>query len=90
MNWLRARTVKELLALVAMAASIVGAAVLTLHRVWLIRILEAAKEFGRIADIAYLDSLGIIAILIFLGFAITPRKVKVGKDGIEASGGDGA
>lgn len=31
---------------------------------------------------------GTVAINISYGFVITPRKIKVGKDGIEASGGD--
>jgi hypothetical protein len=88
MNWLRARTVKELLALVAMAASIVGAAVLTLNRVWLISILERAKQWSDIGDIAKLDTVIIGAIIVSLGFVIGRRSFKVTRQGIEAEGGD--
>jgi hypothetical protein len=88
MNWLRARTVKELLALVAMGASIAGAAVLTLNRVWLIQILERAKQWSDIGDIAKLDTVIIGAIIVSLGFVIGRRTFKVTRAGIEASGGD--
>jgi hypothetical protein len=86
--WLAARTVKELLALTAMAASIIGAAVLTLNRVWLIRILETAKQWSDIGDIAKLDTVIIGAIIVSLGFVIGRRSFKVTRAGIEASGGD--
>jgi hypothetical protein len=87
MNWLRARTVKELLALVAMAASIAGAAVLTLNRVWLIQILERAKQWSDIGDIAKLDTVIIGAIIVSLGFVIGRRSFKISRGGIEAEGG---
>lgn len=90
MNWLRARTVKELLALVAMAASIAGAAVLTLNRVWLISILERAKQWSDIGDIAKLDTVIIGAIIVSLGFVIGRRSFKITRQGVEASGGDEA
>ena len=90
MTWLRERTVKELLAILAMLASIVGAAVLTLNRVWLISILERAKQWSDIGDIAKLDTILIGAIIISLGFVIGRRSFKVTRQGIEASGGDDA
>lgn len=85
--WMAARTVKEWLALIALMASIGGAAVLTLNRVWLIRILERAKAWADIADIAKLDTVIIGAIILALGFAINRRTIKLSKDGLEASGG---
>ena len=86
-EWCKARTVKELLALIALLASIGGAAVLTLNRVWLIGILERAKAWADIADIAKLDTVIIGAIILALGFAINRRTIKLSKDGLEASGG---
>jgi uncharacterized membrane-anchored protein len=80
-------TVKEWLAVVAMGASIIGAAVLTFHRIWLIRIIERAKLFEEIADLAKLDTVIIGAIILALGFAINRRTIKLSKDGLEASGG---
>jgi hypothetical protein len=88
--WLAARTVKEWLALIALFASIGGAGILTLNRVWLIKILERAKAWADIADIAKLDTVIIGAIIIGLGFAINRRSIKLSKDGIEASGGSDA
>ncbi len=85
--WIAARTVKEWLALIALLASIGGAAVLTINRVWLIRILEAAQRWADIADIAKLDTVIIGAIILALGFAINRRTIKLSKDGLEASGG---
>ena len=90
MTWLRERTVKELLAILAMLASIVGAAVLTLNRVWLISILERAKQWSDIGDIAKLDTVIIGAIIVSLGFVIGRRSFKVTRQGIEASGGGDA
>lgn len=81
-------TVKEWLACVAMAASIAGAAVLTANRVWLIRILEAAKQWSDIGDLAKLDTLIIGAIIVSLGFVIGRRSFKITRQGVEASGGD--
>ena len=82
-------TVKEWLAIVAMAASIVGAGILTLNRVWLIKILEAAKLFEDIADLAKLDTVIIGAIIVSLGFVIGRRSFKITRAGIEAEGGEG-
>jgi hypothetical protein len=79
---------KEWLAFVALTATIVGAAVLTIHRVWLIQILEAAKLFADIADIAKLDTWIIGIVILSLGLAINRRTLKVSRSGIEASGGD--
>ena len=87
-DWLAARTVKEWLAIIALLASIAGAAVITINRVWLIRILEAAEQWVAIADIAKIDTLILGAILIGLGFAINKRSLKITKDGIDASGGE--
>ena len=86
-DWLKARTVKELLAAIALLASIGGAAVLTINRVWLIRMLEKAKAWADIADIAKLDTLIIGLIILSLGLAINRRSAKLSKDGIELSGG---
>jgi hypothetical protein len=86
--WLTARSVKELLALIALVASIVGAGILTANRVWLIKILADAKQWGKIGDLAYLDTLIIGAVLIGFGFAINKRSIKITKDGIDASGGE--
>jgi hypothetical protein len=83
-------TVKEWLAIVAMGASIVGAAVLTFHRIWLIRIIERAKLFEEIADLAKLDTVIIGAIIVSLGFVIGRRTFKISRGGIEASGGEDA
>ena len=83
-NW----PAKTWLAFIALIASILGAAVLTIHRIWLIQILEAAKLFAAIADIAKLDTLIIGLILLSLGLAINRRTAKLSKDGIELSGGD--
>ena len=80
-------TLKEWLALIALLASIGGAAVLTLNRVWLIRMLERAKAWADIADIAKLDTLIIGLIILSLGLAINRRTAKLSKDGIELSGG---
>ena len=85
---LRDLAVKEWLALIALIASIVGAAVLTAHRIWLIQILERAKQWVAIADIAKLDTLIIGAVLIGLGLAINKRVAKIGAGGLEISGGD--
>lgn len=87
-EWLRARTAKEAIALLALIASIIGAGILTANRVWLITILERAKNSAAIADIAKLDTLIIGAVLISLGLAINRRSIKLSKEGFEASGGD--
>lgn len=88
--WAAARTVKEWLALVAIAASIIGAAVLTANRVWLIQILERAKAWADIADIAKLDTVIIGLVILGLGLAINRRTVKgsIGPANFEASGGE--
>jgi hypothetical protein len=84
---LRDLTAKEWLALIALIASIAGAGVLTANRVWLIRILERARQYADIAGIAKLDTVIIGAVLIGLGFAINKRTFKLSKDGLEAGGG---
>jgi len=86
--WLAALPVKSLLALIALLASIGGAAVLTLNRVWLIQILERAKAWADIADIAKLDTLILGLILLSLGLAINRRSFKITRQGIEAEGGE--
>lgn len=85
---LRDLTVKEWLSLIAMAASIGGAAVLTVNRIWLIAILERAKQWADIGDIAKLDTLIIGCIIVSLGFVIGRRTFKITRQGVEASGGD--
>ena len=87
---MRRLSVKEWLSVTAMAASIIGAAVLTGNRIWLIKILEAAKLFEDIADLAKLDTVIIGAIIVSLGFVIGRRTFKLTRAGIEASGGDDA
>ena len=79
---------KSWLAFIALIASIVGAGVLTANRIWLIQILEAAKNITAIADIAKLDTLIIGLVLLSFGLAINKRSAKLGKDGFELSGGD--
>ena len=88
--WLIARTVKEYLALIAIVASIIGAGVLTANRIWLIAILERAKAWADIADIAKLDTIIIGIVLVGLGLAINKRSVKgkMGPAEFEASGGE--
>ncbi len=86
--WCSARSVKEWLQLIALVGSIIGAGLLTLNRVWLIRILERAEQWVAIADIAKLDTLIIGLVLIGLGLAINKRSVKLGAGGFEASGGE--
>jgi hypothetical protein len=81
-------TFKEWLAFIAITASIGGAAVLTINRVWLIKILERAKAWADIADIAKLDTLILGLILLSLGLAINRRSFKITRAGIEAEGGD--
>lgn len=88
MTWLKSLPVKSLLALIALLASIGGAAVLTLNRVWLIQILERAKAWADIADIAKLDTLILGLILLSLGLAINRRSFKITRQGIEAEGGE--
>jgi hypothetical protein len=88
LDWLKARTVKEWLALIAMFGSLIGAAVLTANRVWMIQMLERSKQWVAIADIAKLDTLIIGVVLISLGLAINRRTAKLGKDGLELSGGE--
>lgn len=88
MSWLKSLPVKSLLALIALLASIAGAAVLTLNRVWLIQILERAKAWADIADIAKLDTLILGLILLSLGLAINRRSFKITRQGIEAEGGE--
>lgn len=88
MTWLKSLPAKSLLALIALLASIGGAAVLTLNRVWLIQILERAKAWADIADIAKLDTLILGLILLSLGLAINRRSFKITRQGIEAEGGE--
>jgi hypothetical protein len=83
-NW----PAREWRALIALAASIAGSAVLTGLLAWMIRILEQWREAGAIAWIAY-GLLAIIgSILLSLGLAINRRSIKLTRNGFEASGGD--
>jgi hypothetical protein len=83
-NW----AAREWRALIALAASIAGSAVLTALLGWIVRILERWREAEAIAWIAY----GLIAIigsiLLSLGLAINRRSIKLTRDGFEASGGE--
>lgn len=89
-EWCKARSVKEWLALIALFASIGGAAVLTVNRYWLITILERAKQWTAIADIALLDTIIIGIVLLSFGLAINKRNVrgKAGPAEFEVSGGE--
>jgi hypothetical protein len=88
---------KDWRAFVALAASIAGAAVMTGMAAWLIHIVwkggwKVGTEGQRLDTLgtALLLTLGIIGlILLGLGMAINRRSFKLGKDGIEASGGEG-
>ena len=86
--WLLARSVKEWLALVALAASIAGAIALSAHRIWLIKILVKAGLIKPVGDIAILDTLIIGIVLVGLGLAINKRTAKLGPGGFEIGGGD--
>ena len=86
--WLLARSVKEWLALVALAASIAGAIALSAHRIWLIKILVKAGLIKTVGDIAILDTLIIGIVLVGLGLAINKRTAKLGPGGFEIGGGD--
>jgi putative Mn2+ efflux pump MntP len=75
-------------AMIALAASIAGSAVLTGLLGWIVRILEQWREAEAIAWIAY-SLLAIIgSILLSLGLAINRRSIKLTREGFEASGGD--
>lgn len=75
-------------ALIALVASIVGAAVLTVLLAWIIYLFQIWVRADPLANIAY-GLLAIIgAVLLTLGFAINRRSIKLTRDGLEASGGD--
>lgn len=87
-------------AMIALWASIVGAAVLTGFSVWLVELIVAAARADRALAARALDALAssnlgllliIGAILLSLGLAINRRSVKGSAFGasFEASGGDG-
>lgn len=83
-------------AFIALAASILGSAVLTGFAAWLVWILwkggwSIGTEGQRLSSLgtALLIVLGIMGlVLVSLGLAINRRSLKLGKDGFEASGGD--
>lgn len=83
---------RQWLALIALVASIVGAGILTLNRLWLISILEKASKWADLADIAKLDTVIIGLVLLGLGLAINRRQFRGKAFGaeFEASGGDEA
>lgn len=106
-------TWRNIIALIALVATIVGAAVLTSLAWWLLdELLTLAKaliaelvrdhatrpEVGT-ALTAIIDGVmwglklvlaGVIVVLLSLGIAITPRRIRVDKSGAELSGGDEA
>lgn len=79
---------KAWLAFAALLACIAGGVALTLNRVWLIAILVRAGATEAISNIAQIDTLIIGAVILSLGFAITPRVFKVGSL-LETRGGQG-
>jgi hypothetical protein len=104
-------TWRNIIALIALVATIVGAAILTSLAWWLLdRLLEltrsliaelvrdrAARPEVGTALTAIIDGVmwglklvlaGVIIVLLSLGIAITPRRIKVDKSGAEMSGGD--
>ena len=87
-EWCKERTIKEWLALIALFASIAGAVALSLHRIWLIKILVKAGLIKTVGDIAILDTLIIGIVLVGLGLAINKRTAKLGPGGFEIGGGD--
>ena len=87
-RWLAARTVKELLAIVALVASIGGAIALSVHRIWLIKILVKAGLIKTVGDIALMDTAIIGIVLVGFGLAINKRSAKLGPGGFEIGGGD--
>jgi hypothetical protein len=81
---------KDWRAIIALLASIAGAAVLTGLLAWIIRLFQLWVQPDPLARIAY-GLLGIIgAVLLSLGLAINRRTLKLSRDGFEASGGDEA
>lgn len=110
---LPAWTWRNIIALVSLFATIIGAAVLTLFAYVvldgfnshadrliseLVRDPKVRPEVGQVLLIVYeamawgLKLLlgGVLLVLLSLGIAITPRRIKFGKDGAEMSGGDDA
>ncbi len=81
---------RELRALVALAASIAGAVVLTMLLAWIIRIFQLWKGEEPLAHIAYGLICIIGAVLLSLGLAINRRSIRLSRDGFEASGGEDA
>jgi len=77
-------------ALIALIASIAGAAVLTGLLAWTVRLLEGWRDAEAIATIAYGLIAIIGAILLSLGLAINRRTIRLSREGFEASGGESA
>lgn len=85
-------------ALLALVASVAGSASLTGFAGWLVWILwqggwpiaTAEMRIGILGKALLLSLGGSLVVLISLGLAINRRSVKVGRDGIEVSGGDDA
>jgi putative Mn2+ efflux pump MntP len=79
---------RDVRALIALAASIAGAAVLTALLGWIVHILAQWRAADAIAWIAY-GLLAIIgSVLLSLGLAINRRSIRLTREGFEASGGD--
>jgi hypothetical protein len=82
---------REIMAYVALGASILGSAILTLFAVWVIYIIwqggwpiDTAEQRISILSKALVISLGgSLIVLITLGFVISRRTIKVTKDGFE-------
>ena len=98
MIWLRALAARDLRALIALLASIGGTMALTVVAVWIVWLLwRGGWSIG--TEIARIDKIGLIAILVIvimgvtmtsLGLAINRRSVKGSAFGasFEATGGD--
>lgn len=89
---------RDVRAWIALWASIGGAIALTLCTAGMVLILwiggwaetTALVRLDVLGKIAILTLSGALVVLVSLGFAINRRSLKIGKDGIEASGGDEA
>ncbi len=89
-------TIRQIMAFIALGASIVGSAILTAFAVWVIHIvwqggwaLDTAPQRISILSKALVISLGgSLVVLITLGFVIGRRTIRATKDGFELSSED--
>lgn len=87
---------KDWRAFLALAFSVIGAAMLTALAVWQTWILwrggwSLATEAERLdtLGLAHIVTIGgVLAVLLSLGLAINRRSIRLGKDGLDVSGGD--